>query len=312
MYFMSSIRLRIFAFNSGHTRTHPNFRTIWLNRSMKKLILLPLLLVLCSTPVNARDYSKLFEKISPAVVTIHTVQTAIEQGQSGITQTKLEGLGSGVIIDKDGTILTASHVVHSANDVRVELKDGRRFKAKVISSIQSADLAIIRMLNPPDDIVYLEPGDSDKVSIGEEVFVIGAPYGLKHTLSTGNLSGRRVTEEIFFGDDLELLQTDAAINQGNSGGPLLSSRGELIGIVSHIQTQSGGNEGLGFAASINMAKNVILNRPPLWFGMQFVTLNSDALRLLNVKDYSLGFLVQHIAKNSLADNFGVRAGTFPI
>lgn len=148
--------------------------------------------------------------------------------------------------------------------------------------------------------------------MGEEVFVIGAPYGLKHTFTAGNLSGRRVMEQVYFGDDLELLQTDTAINQGNSGGPLFSSKGDLIGIVSHIRTQSGGNEGLGFAGSINMARNLILNHPPLWFGMEFVSLNKDSLLMLNVRDYENGLLVQSVAAGSLGAKFGVRPGGFPV
>ncbi len=278
-------------------------------RQMRLSLFLLLLLPFC---VMAKDYSRLFEKLSPAVVTIHTVQTGVTKTSKGVAHTTAQGLGTGIIIDDEGTILTAAHVVDQANTVRIEMKDTRSFLAEVTSSVKVADLAVIRIKDVPPDLTYVRPGDSDKVNVGEVVFVIGAPYGLKHTLTTGNLSSRRVMEEAYLGDDLELLQTDAAINQGNSGGPLFSDKGELIGIVSHIKTKSGGSEGLGFAASINMAKNLILNHPPLWFGMEFTTLNTASLRMLNVPEYEIGLLVQHVAEGSLGDRFGVRAGTFPV
>ncbi len=271
-----------------------------------------LALLISSSSVLAKDYARLFEKLSDTVVTIHTIETGITVGESGIQHTTAQGLGSGVLIDKDGTILTASHVVNNANRVSVELKDGRKFSANVTSAVKVADLAVVRIELPPDDLDYVEPGDSDKVDIGEQVFVIGAPYGLKHTFTAGHLSGRRIMEQVYFGDDLELLQTDAAINQGNSGGPLFSNKGDLIGIVSHIRTKSGGNEGLGFAGSINMARDLILNHPPLWFGMEFATLNKDSLRMLNVPEYEIGLLVQSVAAGSLGAQFGIRPGSFPV
>ncbi len=271
-----------------------------------------LLLLSLSQAASAKDYSKLFEKLSRTVVTLHTVETSVTANAGGIQQTTAQGLGSGVLIDADGTILTAAHVVDNASQISVELRDGRRLPAFVVSTVKVADLAVVRILMAPDDLKFVKPGNSDKVAIGEEVFVIGAPYGLKHTFTAGNLSGRRVTESAYFGDDLEMLQTDAPINQGNSGGPLFSSRGELIGIVSHIKTKSGGSEGLGFAASINMARDLILNQPPLWFGMEFITVNEASLRMLNVADYNFGLLVQRVAEGSLGAKFGIRPGSFPI
>ena len=262
-----------------------------------------------SAPVFAKDYSALFERLSPAVVTIHTKQTTVTRNAQSVST---GGLGTGVVIAKDGTILTASHVVNKANTVWVELKDGSTHSASVLSSIPAADLAIIKINSPPKDLVVVKPGNSDRTKIGSDVFVIGAPYGLKHTFTAGNLSGRRTMEQVYLGDDLEFLQTDAPINQGNSGGPLFSGKGELIGIVSHIKSKSGGNEGLGFAASINMADRLILNQPPIWFGLEFLTLNRSSLEMLNVSGYEMGLLVQSVAKGSIGAGFGVRAGSFPI
>jgi serine protease Do len=263
------------------------------------------------TPVWAKDYSKLFERLSPAVVTIFTEQSAVVSTSGGAVSTNSQGLGTGVIIDKAGVVLTASHVVNNASRVRVELKDGRGYMANVLSTIPAADLATIQLLAPPTDLVAVAPGNSQTISIGADVFVIGAPYGLKHTFSAGNLSGRRIMEDALFGEDLEFLQTDAAINKGNSGGPMFTGKGALIGIVSHIRSQSGGSEGLGFAASINMARDLILNQSPLWFGMEYLPLNESSLKILNVQGYALGLLVQNVAAGSLGAKLQVRGGTFP-
>ncbi|HIG40934.1 MAG: trypsin-like peptidase domain-containing protein [bacterium] len=265
-----------------------------------------------STSLAAKDYSRLFAKVDPTVVEIKTSESQLELSEEGVVNTTSHGLGSGVIITKGGLILTASHVVHDANEVTVELLDGRTFSARVLSSIITADIALIEIVDSPGDLPAARIGDSNDINTGEEVFVVGAPYGLSHTLTTGNLSGRRIHEDEIMFEEMEFLQTDAAINQGNSGGPLFSANGELIGIVSHIQTQTGGSVGLGFAASINMAKKLVLDRPALWWGMRYLPLTNDALRVLNVPDYSEGLLIQHVTEGSLAAAFNIHAGVIPM
>jgi serine protease Do len=147
------------------------------------------------------------------------------------------------------------------------------------------------------------------VKIGEQVFVIGSPYGLSHTLTVGYLSGRRIMKGTPFGD-IEFLQTDAAINQGNSGGPLLNLRGEVVGIVSHISSQSGGSEGLGFAASSNVARKSLLERPPVWLGASYVLLTDDMAAALNVGETS-GMLIQKVAEGSISAKLGLKGGYIP-
>jgi len=229
--------------------------------------------------------------------------------RKGVKETKGQSLGSGVIIDSSGLILTADHVVGTADEIEVMLRDGRKRAAKVVTASGVTDLALIELVDPPADLPFSKLGDSDKTKIGEQVFVIGSPYGLEHTLTVGYLSGRRIKENTPFGD-IEFLQTDAAINQGNSGGPLLNRKGEVIGIVSHISSQSGGSEGLGFAASSNIAKRTLLDAPPVWLGANYLLLNEDLSAALNVGQKS-GMLIQNVAKGSISEKLGIKSGYIP-
>jgi len=147
------------------------------------------------------------------------------------------------------------------------------------------------------------------VEIGEQVIIIGAPYGIGHTLSAGHISGRHQPDTVYH--DLakaEFLQTDAAINQGNSGGPMFNMRGQVIGIVSHIISKSGGFEGLGFVVSIKMARRMLLEAPSFWTGMSAVLLTDNLSRVLNLPQLS-GLLVQRVADGSAAAVIGIRGGT---
>jgi len=271
-----------------------------------------LVLSIASAQIFARDYSQVFERVDPSVVVINASQTQLLSTSTGTTSSSSAGLGSGVVISSDGHILTAAHVVHNADELVVELVDGSKYSARILSSIVMADLALIQLKDPPDDLAIAELGDSDKVKIGAEVFIIGSPYGLEHTLTSGNISRRRVSFGSLMSSEIEFLQTDAAINKGNSGGPMFDHKGKVIGIVSYIQSQSGGSEGLGFAVSINNAKALLLEESGLWWGLRYIPLKENALRALNVPDFLQGFLIQNVAKNSLASKFGLKAGTIPI
>ena len=260
---------------------------------------------------HAKDLSTVFAKVNPAVVVIYTEGSVNTKNGDGIRTDKAQGIGSGVIISKDGLIMTAAHVVNSADLVYVQLHNDKRYRAKVLSTSVATDLGLIQLEELPQKLSYIKPWDSDKVKIGEEVFVIGAPYGLEHTLTAGHLSGRRTDSGDDALVDLEFLQTDAGVNMGNSGGPMFNKDGKLIGIISHIQSQSGGNEGLGFAASINMAKRVLLDESPLWLGMDFVPLKRELAHAFNVP-YNEGLLVQSVAKGSFGDALNIIPSTIPI
>ncbi|PCJ39227.1 MAG: trypsin [Moraxellaceae bacterium] len=274
-------------------------------------LFLALVFLYLASSTQAKDFSKVFIKVDPSVVVITTTETGQRLTKNGMKSVKSQGMGSGVIISAAGLIMTASHVVHSADEVMVQTANGNSYKARVISSSVGADVALIQLLDPPAKLPFIKPWDSDKVAIGEEVFVIGSPYGIEHTLTVGHLSGRRSSTGKDALIDVEFLQTDAAVNQGNSGGPMFNSKGKLIGIVSHIRTQSGGNEGLGFAASINMAKRILLEQSPLWLGIEFVLLKKQLIKALNVP-YTEGLLVQRVAKGSFGDDLQVQAGSIPI
>ena len=279
---------------------------------MKPLIIKTffVLLVIHCLSSYATDFSKVFKKVDPAVVVIFTQQEMKHSRSNKLHVQHQNGLGSGVLISAEGLILTAAHVVNNADKLTVQLLSGKTYKATILSSIVIADLALIKIDSPPKNLAFIEPSDSDNIDIGEEILVIGAPYGLAHTLTVGHLSGRRLQSDNKL-IALELLQTDAAVNQGNSGGPVLDKKGRLIGIISHIASQSGGNEGLGFAVSINMAKRVILNEPPIWFGLDFLPLSNTLAQALNVPRQN-GALVQGVAAGSFAEKLGLKGGHIPV
>lgn len=220
--------------------------------------------------------------------------------------TTASSLGTGTIINDEGLILTAAHVVDNADELTIDVPKRGHFQAKVLASYAPADIALIKLISHEGDFKAVQIADSDKTSIGEEVFIIGTPYGLSHTLTVGHLSGRRIHPS---NNDikLEFLQTDAAINQGNSGGPMFNQQGELVGVVSYIQTQSGGNEGLGFAASSNLVKQMLIERPTIWFGTKYTVLPSGITAALNVPQRS-GLLIERVTKQSFADAVGLKGG----
>jgi serine protease Do len=260
--------------------------------------------------VQAESLRKVFQKISPAVVVIETNEPGIGRSKQGEMVTK-RGLASGVVISREGLIMTAAHVVQVANEVKVRFLDGREVAAGVVSSSVTADVALLRIDPVPDNLAVAELGDSDLVAPGDQVFVVGAPYGIDHTLTVGYLSGRRKPREMC--DDLqpvEFLQTDAAINRGNSGGPLCTMDGKVIGIVSHILSQSGGSEGVGFAVSVNTAKELLLKKRSFWSGLEFSFLSGDLAHAFNVPQ-DAALLVQRVADASPGYAMGLRPGKIP-
>ena len=155
-------------------------------------------------------------------------------------------------------------------------------------------------------------GDSDNAQIGEQVFVVGAPLGITHTLTVGHLSARHKPNATFGGMlTAEFFQTDAAINRGNSGGPMFNLKGEVIGIVSYNLSQSGGSDGLGFAVTSNITRRLLLDEPSVWSGLDGYLLTGEAARAFNLPvGFEAGLLVQRVALGSPADQLGVRGGKF--
>jgi serine protease Do len=165
------------------------------------------------------------------------------------------GVGSGVIVTKDGYILTNNHVVDDADEVKVTLQDGREFTAKVIGKDPKTDVAVVKV--EAKDLPAIEMADSDKIEVGDIVLAVGNPFGIGQTVTMGMVSA---TGRATLGLDYEdFIQTDAAINPGNSGGALVDAEGRLIGINTAILSRSGGNQGIGFAIPTNLARDVMDN-----------------------------------------------------
>lgn len=267
------------------------------------------LLLIFSCSIFAKDYSSLYKKLDKSVVIIYSDTQEVRAEANQLVTKTASSLGTGTLINKEGLILTAAHVVNSADELTVNVKNRGEYKAKVIASFQAADIALIKLITNDKDFSFVKLGDSNKAKIGNEVFVIGTPYGLEHTLTVGHLSGRRIYNHPSF-NEIEFMQTDAAINQGNSGGPLFLSNGELIGVVSYIQSQSGGNEGLGFAASTEMVKNILIDQPMIWFGIEYSFLTPVMAAALNVPQRA-GLLIEKVATQSFAEKLGLKGGVIP-
>lgn len=223
---------------------------------------------------------------------------------------KRSGLGSGVIVDKNGYILTNNHVIRGADEIKVTLADKREFKGSVIGTDQKTDLAVIKI--DSDNLPVLQLGDSDNLKIGETVFAIGNPFGLTQTVTSGIVSatGRA---NVGIADYEDFIQTDAAINPGNSGGALVNIRGELIGINTAIFSTSGGYQGIGFAIPSAMAKDVmesLINKGKVvrgWLGVSIQPLTNDLVKQFNLNDDS-GALVGDVVEDSPAEKAEIQRG----
>lgn len=275
--------------------------------------LLCFLFLLLGAQGFSQKISTLYEQVNKAVVLIKTAQTEIIYEEDIMTMTNHRGYGSGFIISKQGDILTASHLVQTAEKITVVFADGEEVNAKVLYSYPIADVALIRLLTPKSTPLYIaKMGDSDQVKIGDQIFIIGAPYGLKHSLSVGYISGKykhELPDDRFL--STEFFQSDAAINQGSSGGPMFNMKGEVIGIASFILSRSKGFQGLGFATSSNIAKKILLEDHAIWTGLEVNFIFGPLAEILNMPQNG-GLLVQKVAKLSPGNDMGLRGGRYEI
>ena len=256
-----------------------------------------------AAPQELRD---VYRRVRDAVVTIHTEERETSVDAWGTT---FEGQGSGVLVSRDGKVMTAAHVIQAVDALSVEFLDGQIIPARVLASIPAFDIAMVQLQTMPENAKIAKLGNSDLVESGDQVFVVGAPFGISHSLTVGYISARR-TAEIFSNlmTKVEVFQTDAAINVGNSGGPLFNMNGEVIGIVSYIVSQSGEFAGLGFAVTSKVAKELLESRDTFWTGLEGYAVAGDLAKTLNLPQ-ATGYLVQRIAKGSPAEKLGLRAGT---
>ncbi len=224
--------------------------------------------------------AELYREVLPTFVTIATTRAI--RTQEGPQQQA--GIGSGVLISPECHVLTAAHVVDGADSIIVKTHDGQLRRAELVFSEASADIALIRLAQPAPELAHAKLGDSDRLAVGQRAYALGSPYGLERSFSVGHISGFREFDRLYDGTILaEFIQTDAAINSGNSGGPVFNSQGELIGIASRILTLSGGFEGLGFVVTINTAKQLLALEDRAWMGFEGIHLNAAQLaQLLNL------------------------------
>jgi Do/DeqQ family serine protease len=284
--------------------------------------------------VSNASYAPVVDRVMPAVVTIRVEKKAsftptdqqipdelfrqffggqMPQMRGRRMPAPVErGLGSGVIVSKDGYILTNNHVVEGADKVRVDLPDHRTFSAKVIGTDPATDLAVVKI--DEGNLPTLVVGDSDAVKVGDVVLAIGNPLNVGETVTSGIISAKGRTTP--GGDDSsyeDFLQTDAAINHGNSGGALVNVAGELIGINSQILSPSDGNIGLGFAIPSNMAKHVMdelvtngsVRRAKM--GVTIQGISPDMAQAMNLSS-TRGALVSSVESGSPAEKAGLKQG----
>jgi serine protease Do len=205
-------------------------------------------------------------------------------------------------------VMTAAHVVNGMDEITVEGVAGEVVRAKLISSDAAADISLLQLERVTAAMRVARIGDSDTVRVGQQVMVVGAPYGLAHSMSVGWISARWPPNTIFPDMPLaEFFQTTATINQGNSGGPLFNMAGEVIGIVSQNISKSGGSEGLGFVVTINNARKLLVDGKVFWSALQGMLVTGDLAAILNVPAPA-GFLVKTVAEGSTAWKMGLMGG----
>lgn len=276
-----------------------------MKRSLTALLVFGLLAWL-SPGVQAQTPGEVFRQVAPSVVVIRAKGRDVAAGG----QTRFAETGSGVLISSDGKVMTAAHVVNAMDEITVEFLGGETVKAKVVSSEPAADLSLLQLERVPPGAKFSPLADSDPIRVGDPVIVVGAPYGLSYSLSAGLISARWAPNTVYKTMPLaEFFQTTATINTGNSGGPLFAMNGEVIGIVSHNISKSGGSEGLGFVVTINTAKKLLLEKRSFWSGLEGQVLSDAQADLLNLPPGATGFIIKTVAKDSPADQMGIRGAT---
>jgi S1-C subfamily serine protease len=251
--------------------------------------------------------SLIYESIEPSVVKI------TNRGESFFTG-EYYSEGSGFVYDKKGHIITNNHVVEGADSIEVTFLDGEIYKAEIIGTDAYSDIGVVKIDIPPDQLKPVYLGDSSEIQIGEKVYAIGTPFGLSGSMTEGIVSqlGRTLPA---VGGYLtpSVIQVDAAINPGNSGGPLLNINGEVIGVNTAIQSETGVFSGVGFAIPSNLVKKVASSlisygeHKHAWIGISGMSLNiqlAEKIGLNNTK----GFLIQEVTVDSPAERGGLRGG----
>ena len=286
------------------------------------------------------SFADLSERLLPAVVNISTTQTLKNNAERGAEMPqfppgspfdelfkdflerhgggngeqarpqKVTSLGSGFVIDPSGLVVTNNHVIADADEITVTLQDGQAFKAEVVGTDTKGDVSLLR-IKAPKPLPAVSFGNSDSMRVGDWVLAIGNPLGLGGTVTAGIVSAR--SRNINAGPYDDFIQTDAAINKGNSGGPLFNTKGEVIGINTAIYSQSGGSIGIGFAIPANQAQKVVLDLQKYgktrraWLGVHIQSVTDEIAESLGLKDHN-GALIADVTPNGPAAKAGLKSG----
>jgi len=313
------------------------------NKNYSRHLVISTLLLLFTTPLSAlaadpdsiaalrqmgKAFSSIAEKASPAVVGLKAEKTVSQDSQTYRNspfgddfyeyffgprspqrryQQPQTALGSGFVISSDGYILTNNHMVEGAEKVVVELADGRKFTAEITGTDPDSDIAVIKI--DADNLPYLELADSDTLEVGEWVLAIGNPLGFSHTVTAGIVSAKG--RSLRLADIENFIQTDAAINRGNSGGPLLNLEGKVVGMNTAIYGATG-NIGIGFAIPVNMAKHAYkqireggaVERG--FFGIEFKDITPELAAALDLDKDTKGAVITNVFEGSAAEKAGLK------
>ncbi|GGA26834.1 Do family serine endopeptidase [Neptunicoccus cionae] len=277
--------------------------------------------------VPAGGYGDLVETVSPSVVFIEVTQKAMPASADSKLLQQFQnrygrqmpvppqsapktGLGSGFIISADGDIVTNHHVVADADEVKVKMADGRSFTATVVGSDPLTDIALLR-IKADVELPVVKFGSSEDIRVGDEAIAVGNPFGLGGTVTTGIISAK--SRDIRSGPFDNYIQTDAAINRGNSGGPLFNADGEVIGVNTAIFSPDGGSVGIGFAVPADMVKTIVADLAEDgtidrgWLGVQIRPMSDEVAAVLGY-DAPKGAVIEAVQADSPADKAGLKAG----
>jgi serine protease Do len=276
----------------------------------------------------SRAFASVAEALKPAVVNVFTEQKAgetlhpptggpfdefFERFFRDQPDQRRRSLGSGVIIDQRGYVVTNNHVVENADDIEIQFSDERRFKAEVVGTDPATDLAVLKIKTDTNELFHhVGFGDSDALVVGEWVLAMGNPFGFGHTVTAGIVSAKgRVIGQGTYDD---FVQTDAAINPGNSGGPLVNMKGQVVGINSNIISNSGGSIGIGFAIPSNMTRKIydqLVSAGTVtrgWLGVSIQPLSADLARSFGLEGKRGALISEVLGKDSPAAKAGLTAG----
>lgn len=307
---------------------------------MNNARLIPLLFLMAAFATGAQaqklpDFTDLVKQVGPAVVSVEATRTAEAQGESSSRAVPEDvppemreffrrffgdpdqqpqprdrtAAGSGFIISEDGYVLTNNHVVAEADEVVIGLSDQREFKAEIVGTDEATDIALLKI--EAEGLTAANLGDSDVLETGEWVLAIGSPFGLDHTVTAGIVSAKARSIGGQSQQYIPFIQTDVAINRGNSGGPLINMDGEVVGINSQIFSATGGYMGLSFSIPVKVAQNVVaqlksdgsVNRG--WLGVQIQQVSRELADVLGL-DRTHGALVSDVVPDSPADEAGIK------